>query len=115
MWKYEKKILVWKIGENDKYTVCNIENFDFYDYTYKKSININKKQEVDWSSLLKVIYFEYINVCSYLCGLITCTNFFFVKDIDTKEESVKLDGAGGNNFQTCCKTPTLEGIYRWIL
>lgn len=34
------------------------------------------------------------------------------KDIDTKEESVKLDGAGGNNFQTCCKTPTLEGIYR---
>lgn len=36
-----------KIGENDKYTVCNIENFDFYDYTYKKLININKKQEVD--------------------------------------------------------------------
>lgn len=24
--------------------------------------------------------------------------FFFVKDIDIKEESVKLDGVGGNSF-----------------
>lgn len=42
-----RKFWFEKIGENDKYTVCNIENFDFYDYTYKNSVNINKKQEID--------------------------------------------------------------------
>nr|XP_022331417.1 putative elongator complex protein 1 [Crassostrea virginica]XP_022331418.1 putative elongator complex protein 1 [Crassostrea virginica] len=31
---------------------------------------------------------------------------------DTKDDSVKLDGAGGNSFKTCCNTPSLQGIYR---
>lgn len=54
----------------------------------------------------------YVHTCVVKWYVFT---FFFVKDIDTKEESVKLDGAGGNSFQTCCKTPKLEGIFRWIL
>lgn len=44
MWKYEKKILFsQKNGKNDKYTVCNIKFFDFYDHTciHKNVININ--------------------------------------------------------------------------
>ncbi|XP_056022733.1 putative elongator complex protein 1 [Ostrea edulis] len=30
---------------------------------------------------------------------------------ETKDDSVKLDGAGGNSFKTCCSTPRLTGIY----
>ncbi|XP_061166857.1 putative elongator complex protein 1 [Saccostrea echinata] len=30
---------------------------------------------------------------------------------ETKDDSVKLDGAGGNSFKTCCTTPSLKGIY----
>lgn len=45
MWKYEKKILFSKKnGKNDKYTVCNIKFFDFYDHIHKNLVNINKKK-----------------------------------------------------------------------
>lgn len=45
VWKYEKKILFFlKNGKNDKYIVCNIKFFDFYDYIYKNLVNINKKK-----------------------------------------------------------------------
>lgn len=45
MWKYEKKILFSKKnGKNDKYTVCNIKFFDFYDHIHKNLVNINIKK-----------------------------------------------------------------------
>lgn len=42
---------------------------------------------------MNILMYVYISVVKWYVFI-----FFFVKDIDIKEESVKLDGVGGNSF-----------------